>query len=103
MTISGPTPDRPTYESDLKRSIDLFEKSFQNVQTSQFDAQKDQYVKVMHESLKTIQESASGLLNSKIREMKEQLSQDLDTYLASPTDETKEKVQKDISQIKREV
>ncbi len=103
MSVSGPTPDRPTYEADFRRSVDIFEKSFKNIQDSKFDAQKAQYVKVMHESLRAMQESASGMVNDKLREMKNNLSHDLDDYISSPTDDHKVKVEKDINQMKRAV
>jgi len=105
MDISGSSPnppEKPTYEKDFNQSVDLFEKSFQGMQSSTFDAQKDQYVKVMKESLKTMQESANGMFNQHLSEMKSKLSSDLNTYLQAPTPEHKEKVEEDIEQIKKE-
>ncbi len=102
MTISGPSPEQPTYRKDFQESLNLFEKGFKGVQTSSFDQQKDQYVQVMNESLKTMQESAGGLLNNRLIELKNNLSKDLDQYLNSPTNEHKERVQQDIQQIKSE-
>ena len=101
MGISGPSqPEKPTYQTDFKQSVDLFEKSFQGMQTSTFDAQKSQYVKVMQESLKTMQESANGMFNSHLAAMKDTLSKDLNEYLSSPTDAHKQKVINDIDEIK---
>ncbi len=102
MTISGPTPEEPTYRNDFKESVNLFEKSFQGMQTAGFDAQRDQYVKVMQESLKTMQESASAMPNNHLIEQKNNLSKDLDEFLASPTNDHLERVQQDITQLKNE-
>lgn len=72
------------------------------MQSSQFDAQKQQYVKVMQESLQTMQESANAMFNQHLSAMKEHLASDLNTYLNSPTPENKEKVIEDLNEIKKE-
>lgn len=109
--ITGPGSQQPSYKAEFKESLNLFEKSFQGMQSSHLDAQKAQYVKVMQESLKIIKEAADGMLNQHvispalnqyINSMKEKLSQDLNTYLANPTDENREHVQIDINQLKKE-
>jgi hypothetical protein len=102
MTISDSLPEEPTYRKDFQESINLFEKGFKGVQTSTFDEQRSQYVLVMHESLKTMQESASGLVNNRLIELKNSLAKNLDEYLDSPTSVHQEKVQNDINAIKRE-
>ncbi len=100
MSISGQGPQGPTYQKDFQESINLFEKSFQGMQTSKFEQQRDQYVKVMNEALQTMQESASGLLNDKLIQQKEGLATDLKEYLKAPTSEQLAKMQEDITKIK---
>ena len=102
MTISGPTPEEPTYQKEFQASVELFEKSFQGVQSSTFDQQRAQYVQVMQESLKTMQESASGMVNERLIALKNTLSTDVNQYLDSPTSEHQQKVQADLDQIKSE-
>ena len=102
MTISGPSPEEPTYKTDFKESVDLFEKSFLGLQSTSLDAQRDQYLKVMHETLKTMQESATGMLNERLMAEKNNLSKDLNEFLASPTNDHLEKVQSDINRLKDE-
>jgi hypothetical protein len=102
MNISDPTPEKPTYQSDYKQSVELFEKSFQGMQNSDLDVQRDKFKQVMQESLQTMQESANAMLNQKLADLKSNLDRDLNTYLDSPTAENKEKVERDIQQIKNE-
>ena len=102
MTISGPTPENSSYRKDFQESVNLFEKSFKGVQTSTFDEQRTQFVKVMQDSLRTMQESANGLLNERLITLKNTLSNDLNQYLDSPTAEHQQKVQSDLNQIKSE-
>ena len=101
MEISNsPRPEKPTYEKDFARSVDLFEKSFKEFHNSSFDAQRKAYVDVMKESLVTMQESANAMLNTKLNELKENLKKDLDKYLDDPSSDNKDKITKDIQNIK---
>ncbi len=102
MSISGPTPEQPTYRTDFKESVDLFEKSFQALQNSKLDAQKDKFANVMQTSLKTMQESANGLLNQRLSDLRNHLANDFEEYLNSPTSENEAKVSSDLEQIKYE-
>ena len=97
---NSPFPEEPTYKAEFKKSADLFEKSFHQMQHSTFDAQRDQYVKVMKESLSVMQESANGMLNKHLACLKDQLSNDLSSYLENPSGESEKKILNDIEQIK---
>lgn len=101
MDISRTNRDDPSYNSDFQQSVNLFQKSFEAMQSSQLDPQKAQYVKVMHEALNTMQESASAMVNQHLMNLNQTLSHDLDTYLASPTDANKAKINTDIDQLKQ--
>lgn len=100
MDVSPLGPKEPTYHQEVKQSINLFEQSFQGMQQSQFNAQKDQYVKVMKESLSAIQDVANATVNKHLSELKDQLSNDLDSYIAHPDDAHRRKVETDIREIK---
>ncbi len=102
MNVSGPSPEKPTYQSDFKQSVELFEKSFQGMQNSELDVQKDKFKQVMQESLQTMQESANAMFSEKLADLKNNLNRDLNSYLNSPTAENKEKVESDIQRIKNE-
>ncbi|MBI5273688.1 MAG: hypothetical protein HY860_01375 [Chlamydiales bacterium] len=100
MEISGPNPNQPTYKEEFKQSVKLFQDSFNNMQSSTFDAQKAQYVKTMKESLDVMQDSASGMINQHLCDLKATLSSDLNQYLANPTDSNKQRIQKDLDSMK---
>jgi hypothetical protein len=102
MEVSGPTPKEPSYNSEFNQSVDLFEKSFRGMQSSTFDAQRLQYVKVMHESLEAMREAANAMFNQKLVALNKTLSNDLNEYLSSPTDEHLKKIQADLNKLKRE-
>jgi hypothetical protein len=102
MEVAGPQPQKPSYSKEFKKSVDLFEKSFKGLEASKFDAQKAQYVKVMKETLSTMQEAANGMFNQHLVELKEKLAQDLNTYLATPNDANREQVEEDINTLKKE-
>lgn len=102
MTISGPTPDKPTYQSDFKQSVELFDKSFQGMQNSDLDVQKDKFKQVMNEALQTMQESANAMVNKKLADLKDDLNKNLHAYIESPTEENKKRVQEDIDRLKNE-
>ena len=70
------------------------------MEKSSFDGQKNQYVEVMKDSLSIMQEAANGMLNSHLAELKNKLSDDLNTYLDDPNKEHKNAVMKDIKEIK---
>lgn len=101
MDVKGPSPQQPSYSSDFKQSVNLFEKSFQDMQHSQLDAQRAQYEKVMREALHTMQEAAMGMLNQQLVQMKDKLSNDLENYLDQPTDANKKKVEGDLNKLKK--
>lgn len=101
MDISRISSNQPSYSSEFNQSVDLFEKSFQAMQHSKLDEQRKQYEEVMRESLKTMQESANAMLNQHLLSLKDNLAQDLSTYLKEPTPDHKEQVQSDIDLLKR--
>ncbi len=100
ISSSNRPPEEPSYRKDFQRSVDLFEKSFREVQNSTFDAQKNQYVKVMQSSLSVMQEAANGMVNKHLAELKNKLSTDLDTYIENPSTEHTQQVMTDIREIK---
>jgi len=102
MSISGPGATPPSYSSDFRQSVELFEKSFKELQTSTLPAQRSQYVKVMQETLQAMQDISSATVNKELLKLKNQLSEDLNTYLASPSDTTKKNVESDLSALKKE-
>ena len=103
MEISSsnrPFPEEPTYKQDFDRSVELFEKSFKNLDHSTIEPQKKMYLKVMQESLSIMQESASAMLNQHLSGMKSQLEKDLTAYLEHPDATHKEAILQDIQKIK---
>lgn len=101
MEITPDKSNREIYHQEAKKGIELFEKSFKAMQKSKQDEQKEEYQKVMEECLQVMQDTAKGLMNKKLLEMKEQLAVDSQNYLNNPTDANRDKVQKDINSIKK--
>lgn len=101
MEVNKPTPQDPMYSSNFKHGVDLFEKSFKEREASQLEAQRSQYLKVMKESLHIMQDAASGMLNDHLLSLKETLDQDLNAYVNDPTEEHRNKVEKDIQELKK--
>ncbi len=99
MEISG--PDRAQYRKEIQEGVQIFEKGFKEIQKKKtFPAQKQEYETSMEESLKAIQDAAKALANESMQKMKERLEADYDNYLSSPTEANKEKVQRDIDNLK---
>lgn len=101
------TPDKSReelYHEEVKKSIDLFEKSFKQIQKkSTFTQQKEEYEKVMNECMQVMQETAMGLANKELLKIKNQLSMDYKGYLNNPTSTNRDKLQHDIDKMKREI
>jgi len=100
MSVPGPTPARPDPHVQFNQSINLFEESFDKMQTAEFHEKKDQYIKVMNETLTVMQDTANAMLNKHLLEMKAMLAKDLNHYLDNPSEVNKQKVQADIDSLK---
>jgi len=100
MEISGKRPDESMYKQEAKQAVELFEKGFKHMQTSKFEAQKEQFEKAMHKSLQVIHDAAKGLMNQEILKQKEQLALDFHDYLEDPTLSNQQKVMRDIDGLK---
>lgn len=103
MEISGDNPDRILYKQEFQKGVQLFEAGFKGLQKSQLDAQKQEYEKSMGESLEVIQDTANALMNQHLMKMKDQLAKDYQNYLANPSDGNRDKIQKDINSLQREI
>ncbi|NDE63762.1 MAG: hypothetical protein EB053_05350 [Chlamydiae bacterium] len=100
MEIRPNQPQQPTYKQEFKESVDIYDKSFQGAMESNFDPQKRQYYKAMKESLEAMQDSANGLVNQHLLDLKQKLSQDTNAYIQDPSAENQKKIQKDIKDIR---
>jgi hypothetical protein len=102
MSISGPSPEKPTYQSDFKESLNVFQKSFEGYKNSTFDVQKDQYSLAMKESMNAMQDSINGLMNAKLQKLKSNLEGHVDEYMENPNLKNEQKVEGDLKNIKDE-
>lgn len=94
-------PNRPpSYNQEFNQSLELFDKSFQGYQNAGFDAQKEQYEKVMNESLTIMKQAAGAMVNSHLQKLRAQLSDDLGKYMQHPDAATKAKIQQDIDELR---
>ena len=93
----------PSYQKEFNDGLDLFAKSFHGYQESTFQAQKDQYDKVMKESLHIMTQSANAMVNKELSKLKDKLAKDLQNYLDNPSAETESKVETDINQLNQAV
>ncbi|MCI0381898.1 MAG: hypothetical protein L0207_02460 [Chlamydiae bacterium] len=92
--------DSAAYRAEVKRGVQIFEKDFKGIQTSKFLEQKEQYEKSANESLEAIQDAVSALMNKELMKLKDKLAQDYQNYLDNPTDQNRNKVQRDIDNLK---
>ncbi len=90
----------PSYNQEFEQSVELFAKSFQGYQGAGFDAQKQQYAKVMNESLNIMKQAAGAMVNHHLQKLRNQLSDDLHEYMQHPDATTKAKIQKDIDELR---
>ena len=102
MSVSGPSPEKPTYQSDFKYSVNVFQKSFEGYKNSTFDVQKDQYSLAMKESMSAMQDSINGLMNAKLQKLKSNLEGHVEEYIQNPTPHNEQKVEGDLKNIKEE-
>jgi hypothetical protein len=100
MEVSGPSSNQPTYKQEFTQSVKVFEESFKGYQNSTFDPQKKQFALAMNDSLTAMQDSANGMFNKHLGELKDKLSQDVNAYLENPTDANRKKVDSDINSLK---
>jgi hypothetical protein len=102
MSISGPGSEKPTYQSDFKDSLNVFQNSFEGYKNSTFDVQKDQYSLAMKESINAMQDSINGLMNAKLQKLKSNLEGHVDEYIQNPNTQNEQKVERDLKNIKEE-
>jgi hypothetical protein len=100
MEIRPNQPQHPTYKQEFKESVDIYDKSFQGAMGSNFDPQKRQYYKAMKESLEAMQDSANGLVNQHLLDLKQKLAQDTNAYIKDPSADNQKKIEKDIKDIR---
>jgi len=100
MEVGDSSAAKPTYQGEFNKGVDLFDKEFQAYQKSTFDAQKREYSKSMHDALDVIGDSAKGMANTKLQEMKAKLEKDLDEYIKNPTEINRQHVDEDLNTLK---
>ena len=100
MEVQKPGDDFAAYRKEIKQGADIFEKSFQGMQTAKFPAQKAEFEKSTQEALQAIQDACKGLANEQLNKVKDQLTADYQSYLTNPNAENQEKVQHDIDDLR---
>ena len=100
MEVSGNQPTQEVYKQEWDRSIEIFEKSFEGLESSQSEPQKNMYQKALKESLQAMQDSASALMNKELLIKKEKLDGDLQEYLNDPSQDHSRQVHEDLDNLK---
>jgi hypothetical protein len=89
--IEGSKPITPQaraiYKEECVRGVSLFQKTLQEYQKSQIDAQKAQYKDVMEKALQIIQETAAQCLSQEMQKEQLQLGKDYEQFTANPSAE----------------
>lgn len=101
MEINPNETNNARYQEEFNKGIDLFDKSFHGYLEAKTEGQKEQYNKVMDESFQVMQDSASGMMNKHLQELKSQLQSDYSEYMENPNEQTKQKVEMDIQSLKQ--
>ena len=99
-----PDPNnKAEYKHEFRESVTLFKEALNKYHTSNEIAQKKALQDVMNKALDTMGESASGLMNKHLQELKAGLSEDFDDYADNPSSEGYEKLQNDLQNIQDNV
>ncbi|MFZ4772960.1 MAG: hypothetical protein ACOYK9_03090 [Chlamydiia bacterium] len=102
MKIEPNDPNQPTYKQEFKDSVELFDKSFQGANASDFDPQKRQYYKAMEGALNVMQDSANGMAKQHLVELKQKLAKDTHDYIKHPTQENQRAIEDDLHELRKE-
>ena len=103
---SQPTPPSPEdikrYQNDYQKSLDLFNKSFNNYTQPKLEAhKKEMFKQVMDEALKVMNETACvALKNEKDRQKESKLNNDYHTFIRDPSNENQGKIRQDLKEMK---
>lgn len=100
MEIRPNQPIQPSYKQEFKESVEIFDKSFHGALESNFDPQKQQYYKAMKESLQAMQDSASGMVNQQLVDLKQKLAKDTQNFIQNPSKENQKQIEADLRQIR---
>lgn len=95
--------NKAEYKHEFRESVTLFKEALNKYHTSDEIAQKKALEDVMNKALDTMGESASGLMNKHLQQLKSGLSEDLEDYTESPSEEGYSKLQNDIQHIQDNV
>ena len=102
--IEGITPQaRAIYKEECVRGTSLFQKTLQEYQKSQLDAQKEQYKDVMEKALQIIRETAAQCLNQEMQKEEMQLEKDYQQFIANPSPENLKMLNDDLQHFKKKM
>jgi len=79
----------------------MYDKSFQGATQSNFDPQKQQYYKAMRESLQAMQDSANGMVNQHLLDLKQKLAKDTQEYIKNPSSDKQQQIESDLKEIRK--
>ena len=100
MEIRPNQPAQPSYKQEFKDSVEIYDKSFRGAMQPNFDPQKQQYYKAMKESLEAMQDSANGMVNQQLVDLKKKLANDTQIYIKNPSVETQKQIEDDLKEIR---
>jgi hypothetical protein len=100
MEIQPNRPNEPTYQGEFKRSVDLFDKCFHHAIDTNYNPQKEQYYKAMKEAMTAMQDSATGMVNQHLVDLKKKLESDVKDYMKDPSADRQMMVEADLKELK---
>lgn len=98
-----PSPeDIKHYQSDYQKSLNLFNKSFDEYIKPDLEThKKEMFKKVMDESLDVMNKTACvALKNARDRDKEAKLNSDYHTFIQDPTAENQDKIHQDLDHMK---
>ncbi len=96
----GPSPENPpSYRMEFQEGVKLFKDSLQEYSKSSETHQKVEFKKVMEKALKIMNQSAKAALSESVQTKEKKLEDDYHSFLNNDSDETRAKLEKDISDL----
>lgn len=104
METTGVGGNDPVYRKDMQKGVQIFEKTFKEMEkTKNFPQKKQELEKAADDSLRALHDAAKGLKDKRLEEMEKKLDEDFHSYLENPSAQSESQVQKDIDALRDEV
>ena len=102
--IGPPSPEEiKAYQDKFLEGANLFKEALNGYSTSNIPQQKLEFKKVMNETLKVMNQSASFLMKQEAKKYESELNKDFQTFKKEDNPNTQQKLKEDIDNIQKEL